>query len=1017
MKKYYSIVLASVALLFASSCSKEEQASMLEEGNLVDITVIASEKPEPILETGTRTFIDGTAVKWSDSGEKIKVWEVATPTEGDVVTSDKISSNGVTSDGGATMSFAVSMAEKSSGYESFDYYAVYPSSSYQTGSAVTSIALNTACAQTPSSTNFDASQDLLIAKKIENGASQATELEMQFARVVAIGKMTVKNLESSDDITKITFSAKIGDEDVILAGRTAFNLNTALPVSTYGSNIQEHAIILNYEGQGIKANTAGGMVAYFTCYPFEINSVNPGSIKVVVETATETFTKNVSVSSAKGLAFNIGKASVFSVDMDGIPGEAKAADLCYAYLELSDVSGDITSNTYVNASVTKSHGDTWSMFANMPASGCLGVRRNDGDKNDSYIKLPDFVNDIKRVVVTLNSPTSGKTITLESSATETGGTIADLTTTAASVYTFDLTSGPSVKTAYFRSTDATANIEKIEVYSGTDTRTALAAPTSVSAELNGSTANSIDVSWSSVDGALGYIITLVPDSGDDVVVKAASSPYTVTDLAYNMDYLVSVQAEPDYYINTVSAETTASDVVTTGSNLTGEVTLTTNEISMGSNTVQGTENGKLAYRLGTGSNDGSLTFDAGYSSITFKLEGWASGTRSFSVTNGTISDSNSLSPASGAASGNINAGFSRTDTGTEYTIVVDDPTEEVVFSGRRAIVWGFTAVEAVAAAVATPTFSVAEGTYNAAQSVTISCATVGAVIHYTTDGSTPTSSSPTYSAAINVNVSMTLKAIAIKESDESAIASATYTLKVAAPTFSPAGGSYNSTQSVTISCATGGAAIHYTTDGSTPTAGSPTYSSAISVSSTQTIKAIATMSGWTNSDVASASYTIGDSGPAIGTVMWAETWEGGTAGEKPSEYGFEGTTVYNSGSVTYTQSGTSTKLYDDTMATTNLLLAKSANSGVWTISGIPTGGRTSLTLSFESNSNSTGRYAISTSTANVSLGSLSTSGSSTPFTVTATITISGTVNAFNLTFTNGSSSNVRLDNLRIVTAN
>ena len=160
----------------------------------------------------------------------------------------------------------------------------------------------------------------------------------------------------------------------------------------------------------------------------------------------------------------------------------------------------------------------------------------------------------------------------------------------------------------------------------------------------------------------------------------------------------------------------------------------------------------------------------------------------------------------------------------------------------------------------------------------------------------------------------------------------------------------------------------------------------------------------------------GGSGPAIGTVMWAETWQDGTAGEMPSAYGFEGTTVYNSGSVTYTNSGTSTKLYDDTMATTNLLLAKSANSGVWTISGIPTGGRTTLTLTFESNSNATGRYAISTTTENVSLGSLSTSGSSSPYTITATITISGTVETFNLTFTNGSSSNVRLDNLQIVTA-
>jgi murein DD-endopeptidase MepM/ murein hydrolase activator NlpD len=82
------------------------------------------------------------------------------------------------------------------------------------------------------------------------------------------------------------------------------------------------------------------------------------------------------------------------------------------------------------------------------------------------------------------------------------------------------------------------------------------------------------------------------------------------------------------------------------------------------------------------------------------------------------------------------------------------------------------------------------------------------------------------------------------------------TQEVAMPTFSPAAGTYSSPQTVTISDATTGATIFYTTDGSTPTTSSTQYTGPITVNSTTSIEAIATASGMTNSQVASATYTI-----------------------------------------------------------------------------------------------------------------------------------------------------------------
>jgi hypothetical protein len=116
---------------------------------------------------------------------------------------------------------------------------------------------------------------------------------------------------------------------------------------------------------------------------------------------------------------------------------------------------------------------------------------------------------------------------------------------------------------------------------------------------------------------------------------------------------------------------------------------------------------------------------------------------------------------------------------------------------------------------ATPGFSPAAGAYGPAQSVTISDGTSGATIYYTTNGTTPSTSSSTYSSAINVSATETLEAIAVAPLyTTSGVGSAVYTINgaVATPTFSPAAGTYTSTQTVTIADGTSGATIYYTDD-------------------------------------------------------------------------------------------------------------------------------------------------------------------------------------------------------------
>ena len=101
-----------------------------------------------------------------------------------------------------------------------------------------------------------------------------------------------------------------------------------------------------------------------------------------------------------------------------------------------------------------------------------------------------------------------------------------------------------------------------------------------------------------------------------------------------------------------------------------------------------------------------------------------------------------------------------------------------------------------------------------------------------------TSPGSTHGAGIN---SITI--VGIKESS------------VATPVFSVEEGLYTEAQSVEITCETEGASIYYTIDGEDPTSNSTAYTSAITISETTTLKAIAILNG-VSSLIAEATYSI-----------------------------------------------------------------------------------------------------------------------------------------------------------------
>ncbi len=164
------------------------------------------------------------------------------------------------------------------------------------------------------------------------------------------------------------------------------------------------------------------------------------------------------------------------------------------------------------------------------------------------------------------------------------------------------------------------------------------------------------------------------------------------------------------------------------------------------------------------------------------------------------------------------------------------------------------------APVAAPTFSPPPGTYTSAQSVKISTTTGGATVRYTLDGSQPISSSSHYVGPVSITTTTTLNARAFKTGmADSKVTSGTYTInlpQVAAPTFNPRPGSYNSVQNVTISTTTSGATIRYTINGTDPTNSSSPYTGPLKISTTTTLRAAAFKTAMTESLLTSGTYTI-----------------------------------------------------------------------------------------------------------------------------------------------------------------
>jgi beta-glucanase (GH16 family) len=242
-------------------------------------------------------------------------------------------------------------------------------------------------------------------------------------------------------------------------------------------------------------------------------------------------------------------------------------------------------------------------------------------------------------------------------------------------------------------------------------------------------------------------------------------------------------------------------------------------------------------------------------------------------------------PTPGAAIFFTTDGKAPTTSSTRYTGPIELPFSQYILV-LRAIAGGpgfnssavASATYTITPLVATPVFFPPAATYSDGQSVTMSDSTKSTTIHYTTNGQTPTPTSPEYSSTspIDVQDTETVNAIAVTGAGAvSEVGSATYTITqgVTAPASVSTRPALNGAVVVSLSTTSSGATIYYTLDGSTPTSGSPVYQAPFLVDSAVTLKTMAVASGYADSPVTTHRFTTQI---PSGTLVWSDEFSNAT---------------------------------------------------------------------------------------------------------------------------------------------
>lgn len=975
----YLLAVATVAMAF-TSCSKDEISDPSIEAQKVTFTVTSGSDLETAPASRTEFDEETGQMNWSADGEALEVIQILGSEISHATTEAYTIENRMAR-------FQVSF-NALTGSEPYDltYSAIYPAANYSDNTNDhTKFRIKLPAAQTPTETGFDPNADLLLAKPETRTVQpvEGEELNFRFKRVAAIAKMTLKGIPAGEKLAKVELTASQP-----MAGYSRTNLKTDEIYDIGYYKEQMMTLTLN------DRETTGEDVIWFTSLPCVFGEGDSFTVKAYTDKAT--YEKTVSFSAPEAFKFVSGGLTRF-----GITGMTRTENVVDEYVLLTNVA-DLS----VGDQIIITNGTDGAVMALGPQSGNFRGEVAIEVASNTITTIPTGVQ-----IITIETGIEANTFALnvgDGYLYAAGGTEDNYLKTQPSIdgnasWSILIESGAAIIKAQVqgekprnwlrynktspRFSCYLSGQEDVYIFHKAGTpKTALETPTGVEAVAEG---NEVLVGWKPVAGATSYTVSFEPATIEPrtVLHDDAMAEYSelFEGLDYATEYTVSVVANPADTEN-YKASAPATATFTTGENPNHQVyTMVGDDANLGEGqyifaALNGTEY-LAATSLEESKTYGYLPFAAVMVNENQIASNTTNDAYAFTLEASDTPGQYYLKDTYGRYmynSGSYNSFnvASSKDTDNTYLWTISMESDGTVSLKN----------------VASGKWMQRDASYG----------TFG--IYDTEKGARP------YAFKLNDGslVPPTPKPTLAVSSENVAFAAAGESKEVTYTT-------QNLGSNQVFAAVSGENASQFsaTDDNGTVTVTALENTETTAKTATLTLYIAASEGGEHLAEaiveLTQAGVSSGE-GPAIGTVLWAETWTGGTAGETPSKYGQEGTTVYNNAPITYNQTSTNTKLYAEKLAggtAPELLLSR--NNQTWTISGIPFEGVTSAVLTMKANNES--RTEITYYLDGTGDGVTAPKG------VTATINNTSNAKTVTIEIKNTSSSNVRLDDIELKVTN